>query len=258
MQWVAIAVAFSAVFISNPAISAPDEILVFTDGFVKKGEVGYELHLGYAAKARRTPDYPSEQAPYRVFRLMPEIVWGLSEKWNFGLHIPMSHDRNTGSNTLDGVKARLHYLNVNDNGTGRAFFYGVNYELVYYNKRISESKLNAEIRGIVGLRNGNWRFTANPILSRPLSDNPGGKPIDFELFGQVMRSLGDDLSFGVEHYSGFGRLSKPTFGSEAGQITYLVAEFKTKSRFDIHVGIGHGWTNPSDKRVFKALIGLPF
>ena len=257
---IACSLAFAATLslASANTFAAPDEIVVFTDEFEKKGEVGYELHLTCATKARSAPDYPGEQPPHRVLRLMPEVVWGLSENWNFGLHVPVSHNRNTGSSTIDGVKARLHYLDVREQGADQAFFYGANYELTYYDKRIDPSRLNAEIRGIVGLRNGNWRYTLNPILSRPLRDNPHGKHVGFELFGQIMRSFGDGRAFGVEHYSGFGPLSDPTFGSGADQITYLVAEFKTKSHFEIHVGIGHGWTNTSDRRVFKALIGLPF
>ena len=35
----------------------------------KKGEVGYELHLNYAARARKTPDYPGEQPPHHVVRV---------------------------------------------------------------------------------------------------------------------------------------------------------------------------------------------
>jgi hypothetical protein len=36
-----------------PAVTAaPDEIVVFTDEFEKKGAVGYELHLNYAARAQ--------------------------------------------------------------------------------------------------------------------------------------------------------------------------------------------------------------
>ena len=45
--------ALVASFVVSTALqAAPDEIVVFTDEFEKKGEVGYELHLNYAARAR--------------------------------------------------------------------------------------------------------------------------------------------------------------------------------------------------------------
>jgi hypothetical protein len=239
--------------------AAPDEIVVFTDELEKKGEIGYELHLNYAARARRDPEYPGEQAPYRVLRLMPEIVWGMSDTWNLGLHFPMSYSRNTNSATLDGVKLRLLNLHVKEAGKDTNYFYGVNYEISYYNPRITESRFNAELRTILGTNQGAWKFTVNPIFNSALNRNPSGRAVEFEVFSQVLRSFGEKFALGVEHYASLGRLSNLTFGSQSGQISYIVAEIKTKHHFDIHFGIGHGWTEgSSDKRVFKALIGLPF
>jgi hypothetical protein len=258
---VRIIVCAAATFVSTCATlahAAPDEVVVFTDELEKKGEVGYALHLNYAARARKTPDYPGEQPPYRVFRFMPEVAWGFADKWNLGVHVPLSYNVNTRSTTLDGLKVRLHYLNVIEHSPDSATFYGANYEIAIYNKRITESRYNGEIRGIFGRRQGDWKYTINPILNQRLSHNPGGRPIELEVFGQVLRSFGEDFAVGVEHYSSFGRLSNPTFGSQSGQTSYLVMDFKTKNHFDIHLGIGHGWTDAVDKRVFKALIGIPF
>ena len=170
--------------------AAPDEIVVFTDELEKKGELGYVVHLNYAARARKTPDYPGEQPPHRVFRLMPEVAWGFAEKWNLGVHVPLSYDFNTRSTTLDGLKVRLHYLNVIEQGEDKAFFYGANYEVAIYNKRITESRYNGEVRGILGIRRGDWRFTTNPIINQALSVNPNGRPLELEIFSQALRSFG--------------------------------------------------------------------
>lgn len=240
------------------ATAAPDEIVVFTDEFEKPGEVGYELHVNYARRAVSTPSYAGEQPPHHVVRVMPEIVWGLSEKWNLGLHFPMSIDRDNKL-TADGVKVRMHYLDVNEYAPEKTFFYGANFEIAYYDDRITESKYNGEIRGIIGTRQGDWRLTVNPIITQALSKNPGGRAVDFELYGQAMREFAGDLAFGIEHYASVGQLSKITWGTQSDQITYLVTEFKTRNHFDFHLGVGHGWTSGSpDKLVFKALIGLPF
>ena len=249
----------AAVFHLPAAMAAPDEIVVFTDEFEKPGEIGYELHVNYASRARRAPEFSGEQVPHRVLRVMPEVVWGLSGKWNLGLHFPLSYSRNTDTLTLDGGKIRLHYLDVNAYAPERSVFYGVNYEITYYNKRITESRYNGEIRGIIGTRQEAWRFSLNPILNRALSDNPEGKHWELEVFGQVMREFGHSFAAGIEHYASLGRVRDASFGADSGQITYLVTEFKTKNHFDIHLGIGHGWTRgTADKTVFKSLIGIPF
>jgi len=132
-------------------------------------------------------------------------------------------------------------------------------EVSYYKSRITESRFNGELRGIVGANQSDWKITLNPILKLALSRNPSGRAVEVELFSQLLHSFGESFALGVEHYSSLGRVSKPTSGSQSGQISYLVAELKTKHHFDIPLGVGHGWSSAtSDKRVFKALIGLPF
>lgn len=240
------------------ARAAPDEIIVFTDEFEKKGEVGLTFHMNYAARARCTPDYPKEQAPCKVFRAMPELVWGLSDTWNVGLHVPFSYSRNTHTSTLDGVKLRLQNLHVRDISDGDSFYFGANYEVSAYSARITESRYNAELRGIVGANLGDWKLTLNPILNSALSKSANGRPIEFEVFTQVMRNVRKDFALGVEHFASLGRLSHPRFDSASEQTTYLVTEFKTSKHFDFHIAVGHGWTSASDKRVFKMLLGVPF
>lgn len=239
--------------------AAPEEIVVFTDEFEKPGEVGYELHFNYASRARRTSDYTGEQPPYHVFRFMPEVVWGLSQHWNLGLHVPMSRNMTTGTASVDGIKLRLQYLDVKPLSKESHYYYGVNFEISSNDKRISEVGTTGEVRGIVGWRNPDWLVAVNPILNKPLNKVEGvDSAWGFDLFSKVMRNINKDLAFGIEHYSELGRAQRVRFGPESSQTTYLVSEFTLKSGMEVHVGVGHGWTNPVDKRVVKVLLGLPF
>jgi len=189
---------------------------------------------------------------------MPEVAWGFADKWNLGVHVPFSYNPHARDTTVDGLKVRVHYLNVIERSAHSTFFYGVNYEIAIYDKRISESRYNAEVRAIAGMTCGDWRFTLNPILNQALSRNPNGRPVELELFGQAMREFCDRFALGIEHYASPGRLSRLNFGSSSEQIGYLVMDIKTRKYFDIHFGIGHGWNGATDKLVYKALIGLPF
>ncbi len=189
---------------------------------------------------------------------MPEVVWGLSEKWNLGLHLPLSRNTYTGTTSVDGFKARLQNLSAQQTDAG-SVFYGVNYELSYFNRRLSESSLVAEVRGILGWRRGDWLLALNPILNQALDAVPGAdKRAGFDLFGKAMKTVARDVAVGFEHYAEFGALRNPSFGSASGQTSYAVLEFTTKSHFEIHVGVGHGWTDSVDKRIYKILVGLPF
>lgn len=135
----------------------------------------------------------------------------------------------------------------------------MNYELNYLATRLSESRVVAEVRGIIGARRDGWLFALNPILNRPLNYVPGvDNRVNFDVFGKVMKEVAAGVALGVEHYTELGQLRNPTYGPGSGQTTYAVIEFETRHGFDVHFGIGHGWTDPVDKRVFKAMIGLPF
>ena len=251
-----IAAAFGA-FAPSSAVAAPEEIVIFDDEFEKPGEFGYELHFNYA-RGRRTPDYPGEQPPHGILRVMPEVAYGLSEKWNLGVHMPMSHSTVTGMNSIDGFKVRLTYLNTTTVPNGN-YFYGFNTELNYLEPRLSEHRYVLELRGILGMRRGDWLFAVNPIFNRPLNYVPGvDNHFNFDLFAKAMKKVRENVSVGVEHYLEMGEVETLRIGSTSGQITYGIVEFETKSHYNIHLGVGRGWTDPTDHWVYKAMIGLPF
>jgi hypothetical protein len=239
------------------ARAVSEEIVIFADEGEKPGEFGYELHFNYAAKARREPDYPGETPPDGVFRFMPELSYGLSETWNLGLHLPMSY--RSGNTSVDGFKARITNLNIRDTDWG-SWFYGSNYELSYFSKRLSESQLEFELLGILGMRRSGWLFVINPQLGRALSSNTPelDKHVDLSINSKVMKTIGSHLAVGFEHYSEFGNVERPQFGAASTQITYAIVEFKTKWEFEFNIGIGHGWTAPTDKLVYKMIVGIPF
>jgi hypothetical protein len=239
------------------ARASPEEVVVFADEGEKPGEFGYEAHFNYAARARRDRDYPGETPPQGVFRFMPELSYGMSETWNLGLHVPMSY--RSGELTVDGFKVRFTNLNTRDTDWG-SWFYGINYELGHFNKRLSESRLEGEVLGILGMRRGGWLFVINPQLGRTLSSNTPelDKRLDLDINYKVMKAIAPHLAVGFEHYSEVGKASRPQFGGTSTQITYAIVEFKTKSEFEFNIGIGHGWTDPTDKLVFKMIVGIPF
>jgi len=248
----------AAALAGGAACAAPEEIVVFADEFEKPGKVGYELQINFAHPARRSADYPGEQPPDRILRVMPEVVWGLSDQWNLGLHLPASRNGYTGTVTVDGFKARLTHLDSRKTDAG-SVSHGVNYELSYLSRRLSESSLVAELRGILGRRHGDWLFSVNPILNRPMNYVPGvDNRFNLDLFAKVMKSLGPDIALGLEHYAEFGALQDLTFGAQSGQTTFAVLEWNTRSHWELQFGIGHGWTSPVDKRVYKMMIGFPF
>ena len=239
------------------AHASPEEIVIFDDKLEKPGDVGYEVHLNYEAHARREATYPGETPPQGIVRFMPELSYGISRTWELGLHLPMSGK--PGGTTLNGFKARLTNVNQRETDWG-SWFYGANYELSYFDKRVSEARTVAEVRGIIGLRRGGWLFVLNPILGRDLSSHMPelDKQLQRDINFKTAKTIGEHLALGIEHYSQVGKFERPRFGGESAQITYAVVEFKTRSRFEFHLGLGHGWNDPIDKFVVKTIVGIPF
>jgi hypothetical protein len=234
------------------ARAADDEIQVYTDEINKPGELGLELHLNYVTVGSRARAWPQQVPPRQLFRTTPEFSYGLAERWELGLYLPTT--KGPGEDLhLEGGKARLKYL---DAPQERPFYWGVNVELGRLALRTVEQNWNAEIRPILGYRAGDWHYTFNPRLGMALSGGASRVP-DFNPCFRIMRKLSDDWAVGVEHYSEFGPVNRFLPASERAQNTYLVLDGRIE-KMDFNIGVGKGWTGPSDRVVFKAILGFNF
>lgn len=240
-------------FFCPPALAAPDEIQVYLDDVRAPGETGLELHLNYVPKGRKTPDYPGEIPPHRVFRATPEFSIGLRPNWDVGLYLPAEFA--PGANAyLDGARLRLKYLAPGE--STKPFFYGANLEVGQVPLRVSEDRYASELRGILGYRGGPWLFAVNPILGWALSGPDKSSTPDLTLNFKIARELNDEWSFGIEHYAGFGRINRIANSSQQDHVFYFVADFERKG-FGANFGIGRGLTSASDDWVVKAILSIP-
>lgn len=238
------------------ARAAGDEIQVYIDDIRARGERGLELHANYVPRGRLTPDYPGEQPPGHILRVTPEISYGLGNNFDVGLYVPFSANNDSGSTFSDYAKLRGKYL-VNNERLGASEFYGLNVEIARSPRRVSPAHWSAELRGILGLRRGDWLLAVNPILGLPLVRSVGDNTVDFDVSTKIAKAVGGGLALGFEHYAEFGPVRKPAFGPDAGQATFAVFDYEGKD-WGVNFGIGHGWTGASDRRVVKMILGLPF
>lgn len=240
-------------FFCPPALAAPDEIQVYLDDIREPGEAGLELHLNYVPKGRSTPDYEGEIPPHHVFRLMPEISFGIAPNWDVGLYLPFQTSPD-GSVYSNAARLRLKYLAPTQDT--KPFFWGVNLEAGYVPLRVSEDRYAAELRGFTGYRNGPWLFAVNPIFGFALSGPNKSSTPEFDLNFKVAREINDEWALGFEHYAGFGPINNMYSSSQQDHVFYLVADFERKG-FGVNFGVGRGLTNASDDWVVKAIISIP-
>ncbi|TSA18483.1 MAG: hypothetical protein D4R74_01150 [Betaproteobacteria bacterium] len=235
------------------AFAAPDEIQVYTEELDDPGKFGLELHVNYVLKGATEPSYEGEMKSQHRLQVTPEFSYGLTKSLEAGLYLPaaMSSDGNLYGN---GMRFRLKYIAPREDGA--RLFWGLNTELGYSARRVSESRAGLELRPIIGFRNDKWLVSFNPILDMDLSSNVSREP-KFEPALKVTRKAGEGVHVGLEYYGEYGPIHHRIPVAERGHYLYAVADIEFKG-FDINFGIGRGFENAGDKWVAKAIIAFPF
>lgn len=235
------------------AVAAPDEIQVYTEEINDPGEFGLELHTNYALQGATEPSYAGEMKSHHRLQVTPEFSYGLTGALEAGLYLPMARSAE-GDLYGNGMRFRLKYIPRRDEGA--RFFWGLNGELGYSARRVSESRAGFELRPILGYRDADWLLSFNPILGAELSANVSRIPA-FEPALKVARRAGERMHAGFEYYGEYGPVHHRIPAAERGHTLYAVGDIAVKG-YDINFGIGRGYRNAGDKWVLKAIFSFPF
>ena len=228
-----------------------DEIQVYNAEIAEIGQWTYEQHLNFAAIGQTVPEFPGGFTSNHSLQGTPEFAYGMTKWWEVGFYLPFAVT-GTGEFLSDGGKIRS--LFVVPDADKRNFFYGVNFELGYEMPQFSPTPWALEIRPIVGVRNKEWEFIANPIVD--VSFGPGGEA-DFAPAARLARNLGQDRFIGLEYYADYGKIGDFLPLQQQSQQLYAVTDFKVEE-IDVELGVGYGFTPGSDRLIFKAILGYAF
>src|ERR1700731_3900069 len=237
---------------SPPALAADqvhDEIQVYNAEIAEVGQWTYQQHLNYAAVGQTQPEVPGGFSSNRGLQGTPEFAYGITDWWEGGFYIPFAVS--DGQLLSDGAKIRS--LFVVPDAAKRSFFYGINFELGYEMPRFASSPWGLEIRPIVGVRNAQWEFIANPIVD--LSFGSGGEA-GFAPALRLARNLGNDWYVGVEYYGDFGKIGDFLPPQQQSQQLFAVTDFKA-GVVDVELGVGYGFTGGSDRLPAPGDPGFP-
>ena len=175
-----------------------DEIQVYNAEIAKVGQWTIQFHNNYAINGRKEPDFEGGIIPNHALNGTPELAYGITEWWEIGFYAPYAVDQN--GQVLSNA-GKIRQLFVTPNAAQRSFFYGVNFELSYATPRFSETRWNLEIRPIIGFRKGDYEFIINPIVDVGFGENGGAT---LAPAARLARKFGENLSLGVEYYTGLG------------------------------------------------------
>lgn len=245
----------AAVFsLASPgAVAAPDEIQVYTDDMDDPGQYGLELHVNYALKGAKEPSFEGEMQSNHRLQVTPEFSYGLTKTLEAGLYLPaaLSSDGDLYGN---GLRLRLKYIAPRE--PDARFFWGLNGELGYSARRVSESRAALELRPIIGYRDQGWLISFNPIVGTDLSSGVSNAP-KFEPALKVARKTAEGVHAGLEYYGEYGPIHHLLPAAERAHYLYAVVDLESKG-YEINFGIGRGMENATDQWVAKAIIGFPF
>lgn len=236
-----------------PSLAAADEIQVYTEEMDDPGQFGIETHMNLAVRGSKVPAYPGEKPSNHMLQITPEFSYGVTKSLEAGLYVPFAIDPH-GNSYNNGLRFRLKTIAPRDDDS--PYFWGMNTEVGYATRRVSESYWGMELRPIVGYRGHDWLVAFNPILDMSLSNNISRQP-NFEPALKITRKATTDLSAGVEYYGEYGPLRHILPAGERAHYLYAVMDFETNG-MDINFGIGRGFDNAGDKWVAKAIIAFPF
>jgi len=237
---------------SNSAIAAPEEIQVYMDDLSKPGASGMDVHNNFVMSGSTTPDYPGAQPPNHVYRLTPELYYGLTNTLELGLYLLSTTTPGHGPN-YEGEKLRLKYIAPHDATQGA--FWGANLEIGKTSRRVSEAAWNAELKGIYGYRAGRWTFAVNPNFDWTLS--APNSPVSLDVDTKVMYKTDAGYQVGLESYNELGPLKNLGHLDQLSQTLYAIVDTKL-GKVDLNAGIGRGLTTASDRWLFKFIVGVHF
>ncbi|MDE2486312.1 MAG: hypothetical protein KGO51_02855 [Alphaproteobacteria bacterium] len=236
------------------AAAADEEIQVYMDEMNPKGVYGLDLHLNYVPQGRAANvDYAGQMASDGRFRFTPEWSYGLTDNVELGLYLPLATLDRNGDAELGGVKGRVKW--IAPRSPGQDWFWGANLEIGRVRRSLDINPWNAELKGILGVRQGPWTLAANLNADWAVS-GPDKGPVTYQLATKASYKVAPDTALGLESYNSLG--SARRFGrlSDNDQEAFVVLD-QGFGRWDLDFGVGRGWGAPEDQWIVKAIIGVP-
>ncbi|HXZ96227.1 MAG TPA: hypothetical protein VEG37_04150 [Burkholderiales bacterium] len=250
------AYALAALFLSafsSRCVAAPEEIQVYIDDITEPGHFGSDIHNNYVVSGDTAPAYSGNIPPNGVYRLTPEIYYGVNKNLELGLYTLSSYGPNDRA-SYDGEKVRIKYIADHDEAMGP--FWGANFEFGWISHQFAEQPWNAELKGIYGFRKGLWLFAINPNLDWGFSGSTSS-PVALSIDTKLSYKVWADYALGFEAYNDLGTLNDLGHLSQQSEMLYAVVDAELKY-FDLNFGVGWGLTPASDNLVLKMIVGMRY
>jgi len=241
------------VLAASGAWAADDEIMVTDADLAKVGRPELEVHTNFSQGTNVAPG-EGVFAPNHVLRITPELSYGLTPHWDVGLYLPVSL---VPGRTFyyDGVKLRTKLSDAQAIGADAQLYYGLQVELADVNPGISPDRTSVEVKAILGAEIGADNVGFNVVEQRDVPDRDLIAP-GYAVNMKLVRDLGHDVAVGIENYVSWSSTNLEAPVREIDKLTFLTVQWKARD-WDLHLGVGHGWSNSPDSTIVKLVVGVP-
>lgn len=242
-----------AALTSMPAHAASEEIQVYMDEMDRQGEIGLDLHSSYVTTGEGVVDYPGAQMSRHRLRLTPEFSYGVADRIELGVYLPLTTLDSGGHLSADGAKMRIKYLA--SRRPGQRWFWGANFEIGYVDYKLDPNPWNAEFKAIAGIKTSRWTLAANANFDFKIA-GPVSAPASVDIDTKLSYRVGRHVAIGLESYNGIGEFAHFGRFGRNDQSTYATIDTGF-GRWDLNLGIGRGYGANNDGVIVKAVIGVP-
>jgi hypothetical protein len=239
--------ALAALLLASPAGAAGfDEFQVYDGRTVEPGVPDLNIHMNAGRRGRL-----GDGAPRNGLLATAELGIATAPWHAVALLLPFAREF-SGDTYGGGFKLRNSF--VTPGADTRLFGYGLDLEIGHQSVRFAEANLALTLRPIIAVRTGPWQLILNPSVVFPLGqDGPVFAPSV-----RGVRQVAPVVWLGVEHYMEFGRLDRPEAPRGQSHQLFVTTDIKVSNRFALHLGLGHGLTQASDRWLGKMILSVDF
>ena len=245
--------ALAFIALAGPALAADEEIQVYMDDMDRPGQFGLDVHNNYVLSGDGAPDYAGGMSPLHRYRMTPEWSYGLTKSVELGLYLPLTTLDSAGHFEADGIKGRIKWIAPRPNS--QSWFWGLNLEIGRVSHPLDINPWNGELKGIWGVRSGRWTVAVNGNFDWAIS-GPQIAPATLDVDTKVAYSVSKRFALGFESYNGLGTFRRFGRFGENDQALYGAVD-TSLGKWDLNLGLGHGYGGAHDGWVAKAIVSVP-
>ena len=227
------------------------EIQVYGSETVAPHTTMFEVHSNFSAQGQKTTDdgtLPTNHAERETL----EITHGFTKFFEIGYYNFTSINPGTGWGWAGthirprvAVPAEWHWpVGVS-----------LSTEFGYVRPQYSADTWGWEIRPIIDKQMGKFYWSVNPALEKSFHGPSKDEGFVFAPNVQISYDFSDKVNGAIEYYGSVGPLTNWDPVSQQEHQIFPSVNLNLSPDWEINIGVGFGLTDPTDKLIFKTIIG---